>query len=178
MVWGGRYRETVRWLWGFLALFVLASPSVQAAGYIGSDACRTCHADVWATYYRNPHFKSIASGKETPENTGCEGCHGPGQAHVEAGGGKDTIPRAFSLLAPKQVLETCLTCHAQDRSKANIQRSDHTLNDVVCTACHSIHRSPTPKYLLAKKQTDLCYSCHSAVRAQFELPSKHRVNEG
>jgi len=150
----------------------------SATGYVGSNVCRTCHADIWFNFYKNPHYKSIASGKESPERTGCEGCHGPAAAHVQAGGGKNTIPRAFSLLTSKQALETCLTCHAGDLSKANIRRSDHTLNDVACTSCHSIHRSPTPKYLLAKKQSDLCYTCHATVRAQFDMPSKHRVNEG
>jgi len=152
--------------------------SPAATGYVGSTICKTCHADVWLNFYKNPHAKSIASGKEPPERTGCEGCHGPGKAHVEAGGGRDTIPRAFPLLSSQQVLQTCLTCHGNDLGKANIRRSDHTLNDVVCTSCHSIHRSPTPRFLLAKKQSELCYTCHAAVRAQFEMPSKHRVNEG
>jgi DmsE family decaheme c-type cytochrome len=97
---------------------------------------------------------------------------------VEARGGKTTIPRAFSLMQPKQALETCLGCHARDFSRANIRRSEHTLNDVACTSCHSIHHSPTPKYLLARKQSELCYGCHATVRSQFEMPSKHRVNEG
>jgi len=148
------------------------------SGYVGSDACKTCHADVWFNFYKNPHFKSIASGKEPPERTGCEGCHGPAKAHVEARGGKTTIPHAFSLMQPKQVLDDCLGCHARDFTRANIRRSEHTLNDVACNNCHSIHHSPTPKYLLAKTQRDLCYSCHGDVRAQFEMPSKHRVNEG
>ena len=148
------------------------------SGYVGSNACKTCHADVWFSFYRNPHFRSIASGKEPPERTGCEGCHGPAQAHVAARGGKSTIPRAFSLLTPGQVLDACLNCHAPDFEKANIRRSEHTQNDVACTSCHSIHHSPTPKYLLAKKQSELCYSCHAGIRAQFEMPSKHRVNEG
>ena len=43
-----------------------------ATGYAGSEACKTCHADVWSTFYRNPHFRS--GPKEA-----CEGCHGPGQ---------------------------------------------------------------------------------------------------
>lgn len=148
------------------------------SGYIGSMVCRTCHPDVWLNFYKNPHFKSVASGKEPPERTGCEGCHGPGAAHVAAGGGRNTIPRAFSLLTPARTLDTCLECHAPDLEKANIRHSNHTLNNIVCTNCHSIHHSPTPKYLLAKNQTDLCYSCHTGIRAQFEMPSKHRVNEG
>ncbi|PWU01200.1 MAG: cytochrome C [Terriglobia bacterium] len=159
------------------ALAFAQAPS-SASGYVGSNVCRTCHADIWLNFYKNPHYKSIASGKEAPERTGCEGCHGPGQAHVQAGGGRNTIPRAFSLLTPKQALETCLTCHSSDFGKVNIRRSDHTLNDVACNSCHSIHRSPVPKYLLAKRQSELCYTCHATVRAQFDMPSKHRVNEG
>jgi DmsE family decaheme c-type cytochrome len=154
-------------------------PAAAASSqYVGSNACRTCHADVWLNFYRNPHFRSVASGNEPPERTGCEGCHGPAQAHVAAGGGKDTIPRAFSLLSPKQVLEACLACHENNFDKANIQRSEHTQHNVACTSCHSIHHAAAPERLLAKKQAELCYSCHGAVRSQFEMPSKHRINEG
>jgi len=103
--------------------------------------------------------------------------HGPGQAHVEARGGKATIV-AFSELGPAKTLDACLRCHGQTLARANIRRSVHTQEDVVCTNCHSIHKSPAPKFLLAKRQTDLCYSCHSTVRAQFAMPFKHRVNEG
>ncbi len=165
-----------------LGLLVHGTASAQtprsAPGYIGNVVCRDCHADIWQAFYKNPHYKSIASGNESPQRTGCEGCHGGAQAHVDSGGGADTIPHAFSLMTPKQVLEDCLTCHANDFGKVNIRRSEHTLNDVACTSCHSIHHSAAPQYLLAKKQSELCYGCHNAVRAQFEMPSKHRVNEG
>lgn len=158
------------------------SPAVQApanaAGYVGSNVCKTCHADVWFNFYKNPHFKSIASASEAPERTGCEGCHGPAKAHVEARGGKTTIPRAFSLLSPKATMDACLMCHASNFDKANIRRSEHTQADIACTNCHSIHHAATPKYLLAKKQNELCYTCHANIRAQFEMPSRHRVNEG
>ena len=163
----------------FLLMPALArTQTAPRTGFVGSNVCRTCHPDVWSSFYNNPHYKSIASGKEAPERTGCEGCHGPGQAHVEARGGKTTIPHAFSLMEPRQVIEDCLGCHARDISRANIRRSEHTLNDVACTSCHSVHHSTTPKFLLAKQQRDLCYSCHAAIRAQFDMPSKHRVNEG
>jgi DmsE family decaheme c-type cytochrome len=148
------------------------------ADYVGSNVCRTCHPNVYAPFFRNPHYKSIASGREKPENTGCESCHGPGQDHVAAGGGKATIPVAFSQAGPEKVLDACLRCHSQTLSRANIRRSEHTQRDIVCTNCHSIHSSPTPKFLLAKQQTELCYGCHAAVRAQFSMPFKHRVNEG
>jgi len=155
-----------------------AAASGPVGGYVGSDVCKTCHADIWTNFYKNPHYKTISMGKAAPERTGCEGCHGPAQAHVEARGGKATIPHAFSLMQPKAVLEDCLTCHMADMSKANIQRSEHTLNGIACTSCHSIHHSSTPKFLLAKKQNETCYGCHANIRAQFEMPSHHRVNEG
>jgi DmsE family decaheme c-type cytochrome len=156
-----------------------SAPSApSASGFVGSAVCKTCHPDVWLNFYKNPHYKSIASGTEAPDRTGCEGCHGPGQKHVQAGGGKTTIPHAFSLMDTKQTLDTCLNCHAKDFGKVNIRRSSHTMADVACTSCHSIHKSPVSIHLLAKKQTDLCYTCHLNVRAQFSMPFKHRVNEG
>ncbi len=158
-------------------LLWLAPIGLQGADYVGSNVCRTCHPNIYTPFFRNPHYKSIASGKETPANTGCESCHGPGQDHVAARGGKATIV-AFSQLSPEKVLDACLRCHSQTLSRANIRRSEHTQRDVVCTNCHSIHSSPAPKFLLAKQQTELCYGCHSSVRAQFSMPFKHRVNEG
>ncbi len=168
----------------FLIAIALAAQGQTAApnaGYVGSAVCRTCHPDVALNFYKNPHFKSEASGnsgKAAPARTGCESCHGPGAAHVAARGGKTTIPHAFSLMTPKQVLDDCLTCHSKDISRANIRRSVHTGADVVCSTCHSIHQPQTPKFLLARVQKDLCYQCHQTVRAQFEMPVKHRVNEG
>jgi DmsE family decaheme c-type cytochrome len=171
-----------RWCLLFLLLCtLLAASSGRAAQsgseFVGSQVCRPCHPNVWLNFFRNAHFKSIASGKEPPERTGCEGCHGPGQKHVAARGGKETV-RAFSVMQAQQVLEACLACHAKDVPRAAIRRSSHTLADVVCTNCHSIHQSPAPQFLLAKRQDELCYACHAGVRAQFSLPSRHRVNEG
>ena len=142
----------------------------KASDYVGSDACKTCHALIVNQFFRNPHYKP-------QDNTGCESCHGPGKAHIDAHGGKATIV-AFSEIGPEKTLDACLRCHSQTISRANIRRSVHTQEDVVCTNCHSIHNSKAPKFLLAKKQTELCYTCHASVKAQFSMPFKHRVNEG
>jgi DmsE family decaheme c-type cytochrome len=158
-------------------IWLVLLPALCSAQYVGSEVCKTCHADVWLNFYKNPHFKSIASGKETPDKTGCEGCHGPAGKHIAARGGKATIG-AFSNFTPQQALDTCLTCHSKDISRANIRHSPHTEADIACNSCHSIHKSPTPKFLLAKQQNELCYTCHASQRAQFEMPSRHRVNEG
>jgi DmsE family decaheme c-type cytochrome len=149
----------------------------QPTGYVGSEACQRCHPNILVNFFRNPHYKSVASGKEPPERTGCESCHGPGEKHVAAMGGKATIV-AFSQLEPKQVIDRCLGCHSVDLGKANIRRSSHTLANVACTSCHSIHKPATSRFLLAKTQRDVCYTCHAPVRAEFSMPFKHRVNEG
>ncbi|MEO8660980.1 MAG: DmsE family decaheme c-type cytochrome [Bryobacteraceae bacterium] len=146
-------------------------------GFVGSTVCKACHPDVSLNFYKNPHYRSVAAADQPPEKTGCESCHGPGKQHVEARGGKATIV-AFSQLGAKEVLDNCLRCHANTMSRANIRRSEHTSNDVVCNQCHSIHKPSSPKFLLARKQTELCESCHAPVRAQFNMPVKHRVHEG
>jgi DmsE family decaheme c-type cytochrome len=162
------------------ALHASAHVSGVKGEYVGQTECRSCHKHdkIWNSFYKNPHFKSVVSGKEGPEHAGCESCHGPGKAHVEAGGDIDTVVNAFSVMKPKQIIAVCLNCHGNEFSRANIRRSEHTENDVACTACHSIHNAATPKYLLAKSETETCYGCHSDVRSQFNLPFKHRVNEG
>ena len=147
-------------------------------GYAGNTECKTCHPTIWSDFYKNPHFKSMASGKATPELTGCEGCHGPAKAHIAAGGGRNTIEHAFTVMKPAEIVATCLKCHAKDYNRANIRHSEHTDHDVACTACHSNHHPVSNKNLLAKSQPDVCYECHADVQSQFDLPSKHRVNEG
>lgn len=177
------------WIIGLMGSFRLALAAVMAVmaaagqtpapgeGFLGSETCSLCHPDIAHDFNRNPHFKSIASGDEPPAKTGCEGCHGPGQAHVEGAGDKTKILR-FTEFEPRRVLDECLSCHAKDLGKMHIRRSAHSSAEVTCIDCHSIHRSPEMKFLLAQRQRDLCYGCHLEIRARFELPFKHRVNEG
>jgi DmsE family decaheme c-type cytochrome len=167
---------------GYFGLGLGWAQEPSTSPFVGSAVCRTCHPDVWSTFYKNPHYKTLALARQPRQHeplgaAGCETCHGPGQKHVEARGGKDTII-AFSRLTPKAVSDKCLTCHGETMRRANIQRSTHSLADVACNSCHSIHRSPVARSLLVKKQAELCYGCHAQVRAQFSMPFKHRVNEG
>ena len=154
---------------------------------MGSAACLGCHPTLYDPFFRNAHYQNhqlerfttapSRAGKAAEERLGCEGCHGPGQAHIESGGDKSRII-TFAALSPRQTLDRCLICHAKSFARSNIRRSPHTTGDVACTSCHSIHQSRTPKLLLVESQPELCYRCHLNVRAQFALPFKHRVNEG
>ena len=140
--------------------------------YVGNAACKDCHQNEFRLFSGNAHSRSAGS-----ENTGCESCHGPGEAHVNAAGGKSTIV-AFTALSPAKAAEACLRCHQNEPARANVRTSAHTLNGVACLSCHSIHSAATAKDLLAAPQTKLCYQCHADVRSQFDMPFKHRVNEG
>ena len=88
--------------------------------FVGSTACKGCHAEIWDAFYKNPHNKSIVSGKQAPEKTGCEGCHGPGNNHIESFAAAGSII-SFTKIPKEQVLDRCLTCHNQTLSRANIQ---------------------------------------------------------
>jgi DmsE family decaheme c-type cytochrome len=165
---------------GIAILLIAAGAWAQASAepvFVGSEPCMACHQDIANGFNRNPHFKSIASKAEAPERTGCEGCHGPGGQHVANAGDKTKIIR-FPELSPAQVLDNCLSCHTKDLGKMNIRRSSHSTSEVSCTSCHSIHHSPERTRLLAKVEREVCYECHLDIRARFELPFKHRVNEG
>jgi DmsE family decaheme c-type cytochrome len=161
----------------FAGAFVGRAQEKQPNHFVSNDACKMCHPIAWGTFYKNPHFKSVASGKEPPENTGCQGCHGPGGNHIDNHGGKATII-AFSQLPTERIVDACLRCHSQTLSRANVRSSQHALNGMACTGCHSIHRAQSVRALLSKPQTTLCEGCHTDVRMQFAMPFKHRVEEG
>src|SRR5271163_1798304 len=64
--------------------------------YVGSETCKTCHEDMpvkgfFRHFEDSPHFVTTLDTKKGPEWNGCEGCHGPGKAHVDGGGDKTKI---------------------------------------------------------------------------------------
>ncbi len=159
-----------------LALAVAATCIAQEPQLVGTEVCQACHPAQADGFNRNPHFEPIDEDKQ-PSSQSCESCHGPGSAHVLGGGDLSAIIR-FTELAPNQVLDRCLACHADDLGKISIRRSAHSTGEVSCISCHSIHSSTEISPLLAGPEKDVCYTCHLEVRARFDLPYKHRVNEG
>ncbi len=148
-----------------------AHPS--SSGYAGSETCKTCHEDIYNKGFSNtPHYALVKSGKH-----GCEDCHGPGQAHVEAGGDPTKI-FSFKGRSAKEVSERCLGCHQNSMENSNYSRSVHLTSGVGCLDCHSPHHATAPEYLLVKAQPLLCYGCHATQKAEFARPYRHRVNVG
>lgn len=141
--------------------------------YAETDVCKTCHQEVWEKHFADTPHRALLKG----DQHGCQGCHGPGQAHVDAGGDPTKIIR-FETLTPVQTAAICGKCHQSNLETSNYAKSEHLANGVSCTACHSPHNSTDVNFLLVKKQIDLCYGCHTAQRAEFARPFRHRVDVG
>ncbi len=135
----------------------------QAAGaaageYVGEATCLTCHTGMDTTYHASPHGR--AEDPRTPAAAhACETCHGPGKAHVDAGGDKTKI-RVFTALPAGEANQTCLTCHNRG-THANWVGSVHATQNLACITCHSIHhyKSETAQ-LKTVAEIQTCATCH------------------
>lgn len=147
------------------------------SGYVGPETCKTCHEDIFKDFETTPHWKTTLDTRRGPAWHGCEACHGPGKAHVDAGGDKTKIFN-FKGVPASEISKRCLTCHEYGEEHSNFARQAHNINNVSCIDCHSPHQPKERQFLLAKKQPLLCISCHLEVKADFSKPFHHRVNEG
>jgi DmsE family decaheme c-type cytochrome len=147
---------------------------VPDATYVGSEECAVCHDDVFEYYRRTVHYK-VRSFEVPGQERGCEGCHGPGSAHVAEKGNIQKIVR-FDTLSSAQSSAICLQCHAQG-PLMHWSSNFHALSDVGCDECHKSHKATAEK-MLFKAEPELCYDCHQQMRAKAEFPSHHPIREG
>ncbi|MBI3895203.1 MAG: cytochrome c3 family protein [Acidobacteria bacterium] len=175
--WGWRRS---RWdLIGFIALLFLtasisqAAPQAQAtaADYVGADTCSACHAEQFEQF-RKTYMAAVLAEKYPVEQQGCEACHGPGRAHVEAiGEATDdaSMERAKSLIysfarhSPKENADRCLTCHIKNENQSLFRRSRHLGSGVFCGDCHTAH---LPKEVQSAAQTS------TALASLFSVPKR------
>jgi len=148
-------------------------PATSPADFVGDKPCKMCHADEVKGLGTNPHAKLAL--EHGGAGVTCEGCHGPGKAHVQSAGDSSKI-FSFTKSTPKVVEERCLQCHQGDH--ASFDRSAHGEAKVSCINCHSIHKSEDQALLLKQPQPTLCYTCHKDVKPAFSKPFHHKVNEG
>src|SRR5215472_15931564 len=93
-----------------------AIPSVTQ--YAGTDTCKTCHEDLYRKNFENTaHFKTTLQGEH-----GCESCHGPGAAHVEAGCDVSKIV-TYKNLSKMNVNKRCLSCHGENFKQRHFSSS-------------------------------------------------------
>jgi DmsE family decaheme c-type cytochrome len=149
--------------------------AVEPSQYVGVDTCKTCHEDMYKSFERTAHWKTMIGHAKGAQ--GCETCHGPGKDHVEGGGEKSKI-FGFTGAEGKEVNQRCLSCHEDSQEHANFSRSEHSANGVSCIACHSPHHARETQALLVQKEPGLCFSCHTETKQEFQRPFRHRVEQG
>jgi len=200
-------RSAWRWLFGLLpALGVLvglslgsfaqdtkptatsAPPAATPApppdsNYVGSETCKGCHEDQWKKFAGTRMGRLfLFQARDNNEKNACENCHGPGKAHVEAGGGKGKGGMiTFAKNDPTPVAkrnQICLDCHTKG-ARLFWQGSTHDARNVACTNCHTVMDNVSPKNQLAKEnEIETCGTCHLQKRAQTMRSSHMPVREG
>jgi DmsE family decaheme c-type cytochrome len=157
---------------------VLILPSTLSA--TDWEVCADCHEEVAAGFAETPHGVYF-SGRAALSDQGCVACHGSGAAHIAEGGDPDLIlnPGRHDQFGERHGYagagETCLNCH-NDHTFDDWPFSNHSTAGITCSDCHMVHGT----YEQSKKKAapELCYDCHSDVRAAGYMPSHHPVAEG
>lgn len=152
----------------FGGLFVRSLNAEEKRGLVGKETCSTCHDVVVKEFQKTSHEQSAM---------GCEGCHGPGQAHVDGGGDKSKI-RKFAELSPVEINDICLSCHNKG-TQSHWMGSTHNRRTLSCITCHNPHPkgSNTP-HLLRKTEIELCTECHLQQKAQLYNSAHMPLREG
>ena len=150
-----------------------AQAGATTSGFAGDQTCLTCHEDKSKGYNGTPHARAHNPRTPAGSGNGCESCHGPGQAHADAGGDKSLIKNPATLTA-SQASEMCTTCHNRS-SHSEWDGSKHDSRSVGCTSCHSVHASQSEgKQLKAKTISENCVQCHrnqvNKVRRSSHMP--------
>jgi len=106
----------------------------------------------------------------------------------------------LDAMSAKASSDTCLSCHAGREEHNNYRRGEHWRNDIGCVDCHTSHSPPSGTQraqsntfvsgsnaqkpglavtkMLRQNEQQLCMSCHSETKHQFQQPFHHKVLEG
>ena len=159
-------------LFGALCCALLISPLSAFAGGVGNDVCAGCHEEASENFHLTAHGVYFNSRPAFAEY-GCESCHGSGVEHVADPSAENILNPARSDQFGSTLL--CLQCHKGEQFD-EWELSDHNGADVNCASCHTAHTPYTEAQPAAS--ADLCYGCHTDVKAASMMPSRHPIGEG
>src|SRR5262245_39479484 len=152
-------------------------------GYVGAETCKGCHEEAFQRFATTKMGRLfLKQPRNMMESLGCETCHGPGQKHVEAGGGKGVggmITFAKNDKTPvDQRNAMCTTCHSKG-PHLFWNGSVHDSRDVGCTGCHTVMHDVSPRHQLTRvTEIETCGTCHLQKRAQQMRSSHMPLREG
>ncbi len=173
-------------LWPMLASAAVPADAANAgAAYSakGADTCLSCHDDAVVTgVFHTPHGQpNDARSPFGKAQLQCEACHGPGGNHAKRVKKGDTRPPMIRFgrdsetpVATQNAM--CLGCHEKSTAAA-WHIGPHDQNKVSCASCHDSH-ARKDAVLARSTQPDVCYTCHTAERADFMKAYAHPVRQG
>ena len=142
---------------------VITPLSIPGAEFVGNENCAQCHAELVRDFKTSSHARLQAKGTNAMQ-IGCEGCHGPGSLHAQAGGGRQNI------LNPRRDSETCFQCHLDKRGEFALPHHHPvTEGKMSCGDCHHPHKGTAVAgggTQLARER-DTCGKCHTAQMGPF-----------
>jgi DmsE family decaheme c-type cytochrome len=161
----------------FFALVMTAPCFIASVNADEPPACLDCHrasADSPVHAIFNTVHGKIAGGG----NAGCVSCHGASETHRSA---PSAVAPEISFgprwpASAEQRDNSCLACH-ESGNQLFWQGSAHQDEALSCDSCHNSHQQQDLK--TAKVQAnEQCLTCHTDIRAEIHLPSRHPIAEG
>jgi hypothetical protein len=118
--------------------------------FASSSTCARCHATEATKLTVGSH-----------SDIGCQSCHGPLQAHVEAGDQADITTVAVAV----PTSETCVRCHVMTEGRPATQAEIVTVQHYVpeCLSCHDPHTAMANRPPVVVHPLDNlppCNTCH------------------
>jgi DmsE family decaheme c-type cytochrome len=160
-----------------------ATTAALPAGHVGAETCRGCHEEAVARFASTRMGRLfMKQPRNAQEANACETCHGPGQAHVEAGGALDKSGGMITFRrddkTPVEVRnQVCLGCHTKG-DRIFWKGSAHESRDVACTSCHSVMKGHQGN-LAQPTEIETCQTCHlQQARARQWRSSHMPLREG
>lgn len=151
--------------------------ALPSGGYVGEETCLTCHEGQVKGYHETAHGRAWNAGSPIA-NQGCEGCHGPGKAHVDGSGDTSKIKTMKTGMRARDINAQCLNCHTTGE-RALWQGSQHDSRNMSCVTCHSIHVPVSEEgQLKTVGQVETCQQCHRGEVQKLHRSSHMPVEEG
>jgi DmsE family decaheme c-type cytochrome len=167
-------------LGAFWLLFALVMTAPLFSGSVNADeapACLDCHrasADSPVHAIFNTVHGKLAGGG----GAGCLSCHGSSESHRSA---PSTVAPDISFgprwpASAEQRDNSCLACH-ESGDQLFWQGSAHQGEALSCDSCHNSHQQQDLKTAKVEAN-EQCINCHTDIRAEINLPSRHPIVEG
>jgi DmsE family decaheme c-type cytochrome len=157
--------------------------------------CTACHEAYVTSFLNGPHAVKGAKGTPAALGADCAACHGDVSEHLkDPTAAKPPISFKHGPGTAQAESESCLKCHGGNRKLTFWDAGKHRINDVTCSACHSVHgvvgagqnvgfKTTGPKispFVTSQRQMEYetCNACHNSVRNQILKASHHPIVEG